>query len=117
MFLGKTKRSAARPNRGLLGIALVTVVAIGVFLFRLVDGAGGKFPEVAADYGTIERVSELLLGNYIFPFELTGLLLTVAVIGAVLLARREAPGSRGALPTAKIKVGPDAASTGGGNDA
>jgi hypothetical protein len=58
-------------------------------------------------------VSELLLGHYIFPFELTGLLLTVAVIGAVMLARREAPGSRGARDLAAT----DAIGEGGTTDA
>ena len=56
-------------------------------------------------YGGIEAVSDLLLTRYLFGFEMTGLLLTVAVIGAVLLARRNAPGPRGARPT---PIGADA---------
>ena len=96
MFLGKVKRTATRPNPVLYGVALVTVIAISWTMVTLLAGTQVAFPEVGERHGTIEAVSELLLSEYIFPFELTGLLLTVAVIGAVMLARREAPGSRGA---------------------
>ena len=95
MFLGKIKRAATKPNPVLYGVALVTVGAISWIMVNLLGGEGRPFPQVGPEHGTIEAVSELLLSEYIFPFELTGLLLTVAVIGAVLLARREAPGSRG----------------------
>lgn len=95
MFLGQAKRRAAGPNRFLLGGGIVSVVAMGAGIGRVVTTDTASFGDVGEGYGSIESVSELLLGNYIFPFELTGLLLTVAVIGAVLLARREAPGSRG----------------------
>lgn len=99
MFLGKVKRSAARPNPVLYGIALVTVGAMSWIMVRMLGGDARAFPEVGAEHGTIEAVSHLLLSEYIFPFEMVGLLLTVAVIGAVLLARREAVGSRGARIT------------------
>jgi len=71
------------------------VVGISWFMIGLSGGERVPFPEVDGRHGTIEAVSELMLSEYIFPFELTGLLLTIAVIGAVLLARRQAPGSRG----------------------
>lgn len=99
MFLGKVKRSAAKPNPVLMGIALVTVAAMSWIMVNLLGGQSRDFPAVGEEHGTIESVSHLLLDEYIFPFELVGLLLTVAVIGAVLLARREAPGSRGARIT------------------
>jgi len=95
MFLGKTKRAISNPNPVLYGIALLTVVGISWFMIGLSGGERVPFPEVDGRHGTIEAVSELMLSEYIFPFELTGLLLTIAVIGAVLLARRQAPGSRG----------------------
>jgi NADH-quinone oxidoreductase subunit J len=113
MFLGQTKRRAAGPNRFLLGAGIVSVVAMGIGIGRVVTSDTAQFGPVADDYGSIEGVSELLLGHYIFPFELTGLLLTVAVIGAVMLARREAPGSRGARDLAAT----DAIGEGGTTDA
>lgn len=96
MFLGRTRRSAARPNRVFVLVAFGTVVALGLAMRGVVGRVGGEFPPVTAEHGTIEAVSRLMLRDHLFAFELAGLLLTVAVIGAVLLARREAPGSRGA---------------------
>lgn len=113
MFLGKAKRRAAGPNKFLFGFGGLTVIAMGAGIARVVTSDQAVFAPVDEAYGSIESVSELLLGQYIFPFELTGLLLTVAVIGAVLLARRIAPGSRGTIET----VLPDAAVEGGNSDA
>ena len=113
MFLGQTKRRAAGPNRFLLGAGIVSVIAMGAGIGRVVTSDTARFGAVGQEYGSIESVSELLLGRYLFPFELTGLLLTVAVIGAVMLARREAPGSRGARDTG----GSDALAEGGAPDA
>lgn len=96
MFLGKSKRSADRPGRFTFVVAAATIGALALSLIRLLSGDPKDFPAVGDGHGGIESVSELLLERYLFSFELTGLLLTVAVIGAVLLARREAPGSRGA---------------------
>lgn len=118
MFLGKVKRSTARPNPLLYGIALGTVAAMSWVMVRMLGGESRAFPEVGPEHGTIESVSHLLLDGYIFPFELVGLLLTVAVIGAVLLARREAPGSRGQriqTPRATATTGEQVA--GGASDA
>lgn len=98
MFLGKEQRLAARGNRLLFVGGLASVAALGWTLSRVVQASGSpsSFPRHAGSYGSLERVSELLLTRYIFAFELVGLLLTVAVIGAVHLARREAAGSRSA---------------------
>lgn len=41
-----------------------------------------------AQFGTIERVGELLFRQFMAPFEMISLLLLVAVVGAVVVARR-----------------------------
>jgi len=97
MFLGKD-RPVESTSRHWFLIGMATVLAAGILMTRLVRGERGEareFPELSGTFGGVEGVSELLLTEYIFGFELTGLLLTVAVIGAVHLARREAPGTRG----------------------
>lgn len=104
MFLGKTRRRAAGPNRYLMGLGILSVLAMGGGIARIVTADTAVFGTVSEGYGSIESVSELMLRSYIFPFELTGLLLTVAVIGAVLLARRAAPGSRGTRETVLTQV-------------
>jgi NADH-quinone oxidoreductase subunit J len=41
----------------------------------------------AGDFGTVRAVGQLLLGDYLFPFEVVSLLLLAAVLGAVALTR------------------------------
>ena len=49
------------------------------------------FPDIAASkqletFGSVKVVAELLFGKYLYPFELTSILLLVAIVGAVVLA-------------------------------
>ncbi len=43
----------------------------------------------ADDFGSVKSVSMLLFTKYLYPFELTGILLLIAVVGAVAIARRD----------------------------
>jgi len=49
-------------------------------------GMGGTLP---AGFGTIEELSKRLFTHYLFAFEVTSVLLLIAVIGAVVLAKRK----------------------------
>lgn len=104
MFLGKKEPKEGGGNRVVLLGGFATVVGLGVAMTRLLGAESAAFETAPASYGAIEPVSELLLSRYLFAFEMTGLLLTVAVIGAVHLARREAHGSRGAKARADAKL-------------
>ncbi|MFH2037741.1 MAG: NADH-quinone oxidoreductase subunit J [Candidatus Zixiibacteriota bacterium] len=44
---------------------------------------------IASDFGAVEPVSTLLFTDYLYPFELTSILLLVAIVGAVVLAKRD----------------------------
>jgi NADH-quinone oxidoreductase subunit J len=71
---------------------------LGFFLWRAFGGAtpavalrGGGAEQIAADVERLNAVGAIaypLFRNYIVPFELVGVLLLVAIIGAVLLAKR-----------------------------
>lgn len=41
-----------------------------------------------SDFGTTDAVGDMLFRQFLYPFELTSILLLVAVIGAVVLAKR-----------------------------
>lgn len=47
-------------------------------------------PTERPDYGTVREVGRLLLTDYLVPFEMTSILLLVAIVGAVVLTKREA---------------------------
>ena len=95
MFLGQERARVERSGRAAMAIGLATLLGAAWGMSRVVRGEASDFPEVSETFGGIEWVSETLLTKYLLAFELTGLLLTAAVIGAVYLARREAPGARG----------------------
>jgi NADH-quinone oxidoreductase subunit J len=44
---------------------------------------------IGADFGTVKAVGRLLFTQYLLPFEATSLLLTVAIVGAVVVAKEK----------------------------
>lgn len=49
----------------------------------------GGMPVMADDFASVSSVANMLFTDYLYPFELTGILLLVAIVGAVVIARRE----------------------------
>ena len=47
-------------------------------------------PRLPEDFGTVQSLGRKLFTDYLLPFEVTGVLLLIAVVGAVVLARRQA---------------------------
>lgn len=80
-----------QPSRPLFN-TLLLIGTIGLFLiifFAIQDSpipAGGAF--LAGDDNT-RAIGELIFTKYVIPFELVSVLLTVAFIGAIVLAKRE----------------------------
>lgn len=72
--------------------ALAAVVG-GVLVFRIAGlfSIGEESPPASEDFGTIEAVGASLFSTYLLPFELAAVLLLIAVIGAVILAKRTTP--------------------------
>ena len=48
----------------------------------------GILPEASATFGSVEEVAKLLFTKYLYPFELTSILLLAAIVGAVVMAKR-----------------------------
>lgn len=57
-----------------------------IFVFKNFQGI---FPQANEAFGTVKAVGRLLFTRYFVPFELTSVLLLVAIIGGVVLAKRE----------------------------
>jgi NADH-quinone oxidoreductase subunit J len=73
-------------------IAVSMVALIGaVFILAgesLVTGLPGTTAAILPDVPNVEQIGEVLFTDYVVAFEVTALLLTIAVIGAVVMARR-----------------------------
>jgi NADH-quinone oxidoreductase subunit J len=63
---------------------------LGYFLNRSEPtGAGDITSEVVTQIGHTELIGKALFVDFLLPFEITSILLLVAIIGAVVLAKRE----------------------------
>ena len=92
-----------RPLAGILGVAIVALLVAAIFAARdsgpLQTGVGldveVREPAGAAATATVtpdanvKQLSRNLFGDQVFAFELTGVLLVVAVAGTVVMTRRE----------------------------
>jgi NADH-quinone oxidoreductase subunit J len=96
MLLGVDRADNLRhdPLPGQRPLALIAGAALlGLLLAVLVGSAnpvtgGDALAGGFGDRPNVEALARLLFSDYVFAFEVTALLLTIAVIGAVVLARR-----------------------------
>jgi NADH-quinone oxidoreductase subunit J len=96
MFLGVDRREALMETiRGqrvwavVLGLLLIAEIVVAV---RLGIGLAGAPAPVGPGLGSVQDVARTLFTHYVFPFEVTSILLIVAAIAAMVLARRKARG-------------------------
>jgi NADH-quinone oxidoreductase subunit J len=81
-------RRRSRLGFGLAAAVLVELVAIAAYsALPATPPSGG--PAVPALTGNVEQVGWMLYTDYLIPFELASILLLVAMIGAIVLAKRE----------------------------
>jgi NADH-quinone oxidoreductase subunit J len=75
----------------LIGVVLLMQVAIGVGVWTVADGSQGLRQAVApapAEMENTRALGMLIYDRYFLPFQLAGLILLVAMIGAILLTLR-----------------------------
>lgn len=86
---------------GLKFFATIAVAAMAAELFAFLSKSGESLGavNVAEGYGSIDSLAQTLFGQYMLAFEATSVLLLVAVIGAVAVARRAGPSPTPGSPT------------------
>ena len=76
------------PVAGLLGVVLCTEV-----ILLLIQSQTGAAAPAASDLvegpGNTEMIGEALYSTYLFPFEVASLILLVAMIGAIILVKKD----------------------------
>ena len=85
-----------QPLGALVAIILAAelVFAVGAWSAGGIDLANRAAP-IASDISNIQQIGELLYTRYIFLFEAAGIVLLVAMIGAIVLTHRQRGGVRG----------------------
>lgn len=72
--------------------ALLSFVLLAQIIYMVMNWSGSRLPLVSAsgDIGTVESLGKVIFTEYLLPFEVTGILLTAAVVGALLIANKKA---------------------------
>jgi len=85
----RNKLPMQKPAAIILGLMLV--VMIGVIMTRTIyQGAQGEYtPEVMDQIGNTQLVGKMLFTKYVLPFEIASILLFAAIVGAIVLAKKQ----------------------------
>jgi NADH-quinone oxidoreductase subunit J len=86
------EESQIGSQKAQLGFSLLGAVLFGGLVIFALSGVTGPQTELSPEFVSLENLARMLFRDYLLPFEIIGLLLLVAVIGATVLARRPPAG-------------------------
>src|SRR4051812_7180900 len=97
MLLGVDKAEALeadaltgqRPAAAIVAVtSLVVVILLGIRAAEVSNGAKASTAALDGPGTNVVKLGQALFTDYVFAFEITSVLLVIAVVGAVVLARR-----------------------------
>ena len=92
MLLGAEQLSAERTRGWQRPLAfLLTVILLAESAFLVFDRGVGlaEIAPAASDYASPQAIGELLFSKYLLPFEITSVLLLVAMVGVIVLTKKQ----------------------------
>lgn len=69
------------------GAAAVVALALFALMFFVIPGTEWASVEGKVPANTVKAIAEQMLGTYVVPFEVAAVLLTVAMLGAIIIAK------------------------------
>ncbi len=95
MFLNLNKAAEPKQSNILKFAAVISggmllVIMVGVLRGANVGATGGQIEGFSSQIGLIENLGMVLFTDFLLPFELVSVLFLTAIVGAVLLGKREA---------------------------
>ena len=94
MLVNLDEQAKERQFNGQWWIALTCVAVVGAQVFYFMQKGAGAFqlaaapPDAPAAVGNTEQIADSLFNNYLLPFEIASVLLLVAVVGSVVMAKK-----------------------------
>lgn len=82
---GKAQVACGVAGAGVLLLLLAALAGTG----SITAQRGTITPETLGRLGNTQVIGSLLFTDYLFPFEVTSVILLIAIVGAIVLARRE----------------------------
>jgi NADH-quinone oxidoreductase subunit J len=92
----------------IVALVLLAEIIVAVSAWEAGPVTGGAQP-AATTQPNIEAIGELLYSRFLFPFEIAGLILLVAMIGAIVLTHRSRGDARGQKVWKQVDRRPDEA--------
>ena len=83
----RTKGSRVALMFGVPGMVLLGVLVI----WTLVSNPGQGSVSVGAQYGPAKAIGNMLFHDFLLPFEVTSVLILIAIMGAIVLAHQPSP--------------------------
>ncbi|MBU0985068.1 MAG: NADH-quinone oxidoreductase subunit J [candidate division Zixibacteria bacterium] len=87
--LGPPPPALGRFTKYAFGILLSVELIVIVKAARMPSKATGVLGFPVEDFGSVKAVSTQMFTTYVYPLELTGILMLIAVVGAVVIAKKE----------------------------
>jgi NADH-quinone oxidoreductase subunit J len=90
-LLGPARETGRGRLRFQAGLSGLFVLALFGLIYAMLQGVQYRQPDQADLnlFGTVQSIAVGLFTTYLYPFELTSILLLVAAIGAIYLSRRD----------------------------
>jgi NADH-quinone oxidoreductase subunit J len=91
MSMNIPEEDLPEDSLGLTGFVGVAISGLIALLLGIAGGTGSSIaaPEHASTFGSISEFARLMFGKHFLAFEAISVLLLVAIIGAVVLSRKE----------------------------
>lgn len=89
-----------------LGILVAVAMAAQLFILFWVRGTGGRVlePSAGPDASNTQMLGEVLYTDFLYPFEIAGFILLVAIVSAIVLTHRKRPETRYQDPSRQVRV-------------
>jgi NADH-quinone oxidoreductase subunit J len=90
MLLNLRKEELEEPPAGKIKTLFILVAsAFGCYGFiSVLSTMSLKHPRLSDSFGSVEEVGTLMMTSYLYPFEVVSVVLLVAIVGVVLLAKK-----------------------------
>ena len=79
-------------QRPLAVILAVMLAAEAIYLLFIRKATGGQIPQPVESFGSPQAIGQLLFNQYLLPFEVTSVLLLIAMVGAIVLTKKDKGG-------------------------
>ena len=88
-----------------IGVAVLMIIAMGLVVgSSQIDIVGNEAVRHGPDYSNTAELGKALFTNYLYPFEIAGAILLVAIIAAISLTMRPPRSHKAQQPDQQVKV-------------